>query len=298
MELFLVALFLACLCLITVFLTFYIPWRRERTRLEIMSRPVPDHWRQTAESAVTLYPVMPEELRERLLRYMQVFIEEKNFETCGGLELTEEMKVTIAAVACMLLIGRTKPSFFPTLTTILIYPSEFCSGEVEMASAHVVIKSESEEKLGESWHNGTVILSWDHIINRDAEDGSLNLVAHEFAHQLDEEDGFADGMPDLGGTSLSYGKWRAMMAREYRRFLRKMRKGKYDPIDEYGATDQPEFFAVATETFFENPIELQEFHPNLYTEFSRFYGMDPLSWIKERQPALFAENSVNCALRS
>ena len=207
-----------------------------------------------------------------------VFLAEKRFEGCGGLVLNEEMKLIIAAEACVLLLGRPRPSFFPTLESVLVYPSSFYSGE-RMRMGSEWIAEDDAEKLGESWHQGAIILSWEHVKREGnlLNDG-LNVVFHEFAHQLDEECGFADGTPSLEDSGLSYDEWNEVMSREYSSFLLDLRRGRRNPIDEYASNGPAEFFAVATETFFEKPLQLRSRHPRLYGEFKSFYGLDPAIW--------------------
>ncbi len=199
----------------------------------------------------------------QLAGYMQVFLAEKHFEGCGGLELTEAMKVTVAAQACLLLIGRSSP-VYPKLKSILLYPHTYTDGE--------------QARLGESWNTGVVVLSWNSVAGgaRNFEDGH-NVTFHEFAHQLDQEDGAADGIPILQERS-AYSTWAKVFREEYAELVDKTQHGRKDTMDRYGATNPAEFFAVATETFFEKPKQLQEKHPALYEELKEYYRVDPVQW--------------------
>ena len=189
------------------------------------------------------------------------------------------MKLIIAAQACTLLLGRDKPSFFPTLDSILGYPGAFYSQDRINIDAGQWIDEDDAEKLGESWHAGSLILSWEHVKREgNMQNDGLNVVLHEFAHQLDEESGFADGAPSLEGSDLSYRQWSEVMSREYSSLLRDIRHGRRGPIDEYAASNPAEFFAVVTETFFEKPIQLKRRNPALYEEFLRLYKLDPAAW--------------------
>lgn len=263
-------------------LVLLLPYFKARTRRRMMSGPPPAHWVSFLERNLSLYPAMPEALRSRLLQLMKVFLAEKGFEGCGGLELSEDMKLSVASQACLLLLGRERPSFFPTLQTILLYPSQFYSEERTSAGGGALIDEECAEKLGESWHSGAIILSWAHVKREGnhLNDG-VNVVLHEFAHQLDEESGFADGAPSLDESGLSYREWSQVMSREYASLLKELRRGRRDVIDGYGASNPAEFFAVATETFFEKPLALRQRRPKLYEEFAKFYKLDPASWLEK-----------------
>jgi Mlc titration factor MtfA (ptsG expression regulator) len=207
---------------------------------------------------------------------MQVFLAEKYFEGCGGLVLTDEIKVTIAAQACILLLHRDT-DYYPRLVTILVYPHAYSASTVEPIGAGVVQERE-EIRLGEAWKSGVVVLSWDEVHNRAKEtrDGQ-NLVLHEFAHQLDMEDGAADGTPPLTRRSQHIA-WATVMGQEYERLQRDNFLGRNTVLDKYGASDPAEFFAVATECFFETPGPLKRKHPELYRELKSFYKQDPIGF--------------------
>src|SRR5213079_3598767 len=210
--------------------------------------------------------------RARLLRLVQVFLADKHFEGCGGLTLTEEMKVTIAAGACLLLLHLEGPCY-PTLRTVLVYPHGFVptlaspprTGEIAQPPVPLI---------GESWGDGVVVISWDDAVRgaQDASDGS-NVVLHEFAHQLDSEDGVGGGEPVLPGSAVR--TWGRVLSEEYQRLRADVAADRDSVLDGYGATNKAEFFAVATETFFEKPVELERDHPELYAQLRRFYGQDP-----------------------
>jgi len=285
---------LICLAIAAIApLPFFLPeFLRARRRRKLLALSTPPEWETLFIANVPLYEIMPPELRERLKSLAQAFLAEKRFEACGGLELDDSMKLIISAQACTLLLGRAKPSFFPALDTILVYPSAFYSQERIDIDNGQWIDEEDAEKLGESWHGGSLILSWEHV-KRDGnmQNDGLNVVLHEFAHQLDEESGFADGAPSLDGSNLSYRQWSEVMSREYASLLRDLKRGRRGPIDEYGASNPAEFFAVVTETFFEKPIQLKRRHPALYDEFLRLYRLDPAAW---REAALAASPSIPC----
>ena len=207
---------------------------------------------------------------------MQVFLSDKTFEGCGGLEITEEIRVTIAAQACMLLLGR-ETKVYPKLKTVLVYPHTYQGGQKGMFGGD----NGDSARLGESWDCGVVVLSWDSVKGgaRNFEDGH-NVTFHEFAHQLDQEDGAADGAPILRERT-AYATWAHVFNHEYKALVGLTRRGKKDTMDRYGATNPAEFFAVATETFFEKPRQLKAKHPELYEELQYYYKVDPLDWVEQ-----------------
>ena len=234
--------------------------------------PIPDSWYGVVEHDVPLARWLSAEERERLLRLVQVFLTEKHFEGCGGLTVTEEMKIRIAAEACLLLLNLEGPCY-PTLRTVLVYPHGFVPkfagspGTGEIARSPVPL-------IGESWGDGVVVISWDDAVRgaRNPVDGD-NVVLHEFAHQLDAEDGAADGAPILPPGALR--TWGGVLSEEYERLRRDAADDRRSALDDYGATNKAEFFAVATEAFFEKPVQLGREHPALYTQLRQFYRQDP-----------------------
>ena len=244
-------------------------------RMRLMDSEFPDHWKEVLKKDFPLYNKLPNEIRDKLHSYINVFMEEKSFEACGSLdELTEEMCITIAAQACLLLVnGRC--GFYDKLTTILVYPDMYSAGSQQNKDGTV---GKSGSRLGESWEKGTVILSWKHSLRGPAiaNDGQ-NLVIHEFAHQLDQWDGAADGAP-LKGFVNEHKDWSKNFQEAYDKHGKLLKAGRKLVIDAYGATNPAEFFAVSTETFFEKPRKLSKRYPNIYKELKNFYQLDPLSW--------------------
>lgn len=220
---------------------------------------------------------IPSDLQSRFAGYTRVLIEEKNYEPCGGLgEVSDEMKLVIAAQAGLTILGKSGPDFFPRLHSILVYPGGFR----DRGRRRFGIDDEDRGLLyGESWETGSVILSWDNVLagGRNDDDG-MNVVIHEFAHQIDQYNGVADGVPKLR-TREDYLRWGAVMERHYQDLKEASKTRDPEPfLDPYGATDPCEFFAVATEAFFEDPLDLEYEHPGLYEELKRFYGLDPAGW--------------------
>lgn len=213
--------------------------------------------------------------------HIQVFLAEKAFEGCGGLVLTDEMKVMIAAQACLLLLHR-RTDYYPGLQSILVYPCSY-SVETKHYSDHGVVTEGRASRLGESWQQGAVVLAWDATLHGARSADGQNVVLHEFAHQLDQEDGRADGAPILTNSLLRgradrYRAWTRVFRCEFERLRREVSANIRTVMDAYGATDPAEFFAVATECFFEKPDEMLKQHPNLYAELRSFYQQDPAQW--------------------
>ena len=262
------------------FLLFFAGKRvlRNRRRRQLTAMPFPQEWETILEKNVAIYRCLPGGLRDQLRNDIKIFMDEKRFEGLGGLELTDEITVTIAAEACMLLLNREN-RYYPGLVSILVYPGAYVAKENTPIGGGVYVEGPSV-RLGESWKHGSVILAWDDVKRgaRNAEDGH-NVVIHEFAHQLDQEDGLADGAPLLGKQS-SYAVWAEIMNEEYERLRAAAGRHKKSVLDEYGATNPAEFFAVATETFFEKPRQLKKRAPYLYVELKEFYKIDPAAWEK------------------
>ena len=225
--------------------------------------------REILRREVPIYEKIPEQQRGILEGMIHIFLDEKHFEACGDLEeVTEEMRLVIAANACLLQLNR-KPDYYEKLRSILVYPE-----------AYVATMSDGAEhlRLGESWSSGSVVLSWASVKSgsRNAEDGH-NVALHEFAHQLDQANGTTDGLPKLS-EGHSYREWARTFQAAFAKFSAKVNKGKKTVIDEYGATNAPEFFAVATETFFEKPKQLKKSYPEVYEQLQKFYKLDPVNW--------------------
>ncbi|WP_036165750.1 zinc-dependent peptidase [Massilia sp. 9096] len=258
-------------------LAWWLPRRRLNAAL---ARPLDPSELAIIERNVAQYLGMPEALRGQLQRLVKQFLHQKRFVGCAGLELTQEMRVTIAAQACLLLVGRTgrDARVYPELRTILVYPGAFLVPRRQQDEAGVVSETR-HDLLGESWSDGRVILSWEHVRRAGLPpEGTHNVVLHEFAHQLDSESGSNNGAPYLGSAER-YRSWSQTLSRDFELLRRDTYFGYRDVLDPYGATSPAEFFAVATETFFEQPHALAERHPELYHEFQKYYRVDPRAWM-------------------
>jgi Mlc titration factor MtfA (ptsG expression regulator) len=241
-----------------------------------MALPFPAAWDEILARNVPLAARLSDADRAALRGRIQGFLADKRFEGLGGLELTDEIRVTIAAQACLLQLRRGEDCY-PKLRSILVYPSAYAA-PVRTMSADGVVTEGRQTRLGEAWTLGTVVLSWDDVLHgaADVKDGH-NVVLHELAHQLDMEDGAADGAPVLARRS-AYVAWARVLGAEYEDLQEEIRRRHRTVMDRYGATNPAEFFAVATETFFEKPRQLKKKHPELYAELCGFYGQDPAGW--------------------
>ena len=248
---------------------FFKKSRREKLRAE----PFPAEWLAILERDVPSFRRLNEADRLELMDHVKVFVAEKNFEGCGGLEMTDEIKVVIAAQACLLLLHR-ETDYYPKLDSILVYPGAFVAKSIEVLGGGLVLEGE-QARLGEAWLNGAVVLSWDDVKSgaADARDGH-NVTLHEFAHQLDHEDGAGDGAPVLPRRAM-YTAWARVLGAEYEQLRLDAQTGRKSVLDKYGATKPAEFFAVATECFFEKPAQLRKKHPELYEELKEYYQQDP-----------------------
>jgi Mlc titration factor MtfA (ptsG expression regulator) len=247
-------------------------WHRRRAQ----RTPFPAAWREILRRRVPYLRAMPADLQLRLKKHMQVFLAETPFIGCGGLVVSEEMRVTIAAQACLLTLHRPG-GHFANLRQVLLYPNAFIVDKLH-ADGTGVLQDRRQVLAGESWSLGQVILSWEDVLDGAAiTDDGRNVVIHEFAHQLDQENGRANGAPPLLGKARR-ARWARVMGDEYAALQRRAAAGEPSLLSDYGATDPAEFFAVASEAFFEQPQALAHAHAALYRELSGFYRLNPLSW--------------------
>jgi Mlc titration factor MtfA (ptsG expression regulator) len=259
-------------------------WLKQRRRRLLSAQPFPKDWQRTIERNVQFFRRLSAKDQGELLGHIQVFLAEKRFEGCGGLELTDEMRLTIAAQACLLLLHR-KTDYFPRLLTILVYPSTYMVEENRPIEG-LVWEEGRVPRLGETGRQmGTLVLAWDATKHgaADPSDGQ-NLVIHEFAHQLDYENYAADGAPVLA-TREQQLSWREVMRTEFASLQAADETGIPTLLDTYGATNPAEFFAVSTEAFFERPCALRAHHPKLYAELQDYFQQDPVEFSAERMKA-------------
>src|SRR5213594_4159368 len=252
-------------------------WRRGRLR----ARPFPKEWLTLIQRHVVFFHKLSAGDRAELLGHIQVFLAEKRFEGCGGFAITDEVRVTIAAQACLLLLHR-RTDYFPGLLTILVYPSTYMVEEKRQVAEHVWEEG-NMTRLGETGRRmGSLVLAWGAVKHgaADPSDGK-NVVLHEFAHQLDYENHAADGVPELEAHEQQLA-WSEVMSSEFASLRAADESGIPTLLDTYGATDPVEFFAVSVEAFFEQPRALLARHPRLYAELQKYFQQDPVEYSAEQ----------------
>jgi MtfA peptidase len=242
-------------------------WRRGR----ILRATFPAAWLSYLAENVPHYPLLDAEQQKKLRECTQIFVAEKNWEGCAGLTVTDEMRVTIAAQACLLVLA-FDDQLFDRVLSILIYPRQYVVPAARRMGGGETVAP--DVRLGEAWYRGPVILSWNEVIDDCRHLGhGRNVIWHEFAHQLDMLDGLIDGTPPLASGD-QYQSWTAVMGAEFARLRDDRRLGEPTVIDPYGATSEAEFFAVATECFFDSPLLLRQGHRELYDLLATYYRQD------------------------
>ena len=252
------------------------PYWREYQRDKIKNQPFKKEWRKILQQRMPYFRQMPTDLQLQLKQHIQVFIAEKQFFGCNGVHITDEIRVTIAAQACLLLLNR-KTDFYPKLKTILVYPQAFVKSQ-QTQDLGGVLFTQKVVLAGESWDFGKVVLSWqDTVTGAKITNDGHNVVIHEFAHQLDQENGKANGAPILA-KNQSYQVWSEAFSTQFEKLKNHANNGLPSLFDYYGATNPAEFFAVASEVFFEKSQAFFEQYPQLYQQLSQFYHVDPVHW--------------------
>lgn len=267
---------LAAALVVPVAAKLVVSHRRLRRRTRLQRTPLDRPSRALLERRVPLYRALPAALRARLDADLQIFLAEKAFYGCDGLEVDAEMRLIIAAQACLLQLNLAC-KYYPTFTSILIYPDSYVAIDEEHDGD--IVTTRRHVRSGESWHRGPVVLSWADVEFglKNPGDG-CNVVLHEFAHKLDEQAGAVDGAPPLPHDRID--DWAALFGREYARLRHRADHHRHTVMDDYGADSPPEFFAVAVETFFEKPQQLRRDSPQLYEALRGYFGLDPASWTR------------------
>ena len=247
---------------------------KRQKRKALLATPLTPQQREMVEKLVPLINRLPRPLRQTLEGKINLFLDQVTFHGQNGLEISEAMRVSIAAQACLLIVN--SPVWYDTLRTVLIYPSAFLTHR-DTHDGYVTHEN-NHATLGESWARGPVILSWDHALQGglDAQDGH-NVVIHEFAHQLDGMSGHTNGIPILR-KGQAYRGWEMAMLDAFHDHVERVERGSPTLIDSYGATNHEEFFAEAIVTFFERPMALQREEPALYAQLSELLAIDPARW--------------------
>lgn len=254
-------------------------WLKKRRRRQILAKPFPAQWIGYLERNVPQYRLLSPAEQAKLRDDVQIFIAEKHWEGCGGLTMTDEIRVTIAAQACLLVLAMDG-EFYDRVPSILVYPAGYRVPESVQRGTGVIDQA-GEGRLGESWYRGPVVLSWADVLAEGRTPGrGHNLVFHEFAHQLDMLDGPADGTPPLPDAD-HYRRWQSVMTDEFRHLVQQSEHGQATLLDTYGAQNEAEFFAVATECFFDRPEALARRHSRMYDLLRDYYRQDPARRVRE-----------------
>ena len=267
--------YLVLIEIVLAFFLLFLIWqgigyiKKQRLWQKISRTPFPEKYRRYLEH-IPHYQRLPDTMKREIERSILFFMETKEFRTVD-IVLTDEMKAVIAFYACLMQLG--KKECYENLNTIIIYPNDVITERVR-ANGGIYAK-EAFVLEGES-AGGTVVIAWHEAKKEAYHPHNHNVIVHELAHELDYEDGVADGVPPIGYSR--YKEWAEVMFGTYDRLKEAFEKGryleKYKLIGEYAATNEAEFFAVVCELFFEKPLTLKKHFPDIYRELYAFYGLD------------------------
>lgn len=251
-------------------------WLRGRRRRKLLAEPFPVRWGAVLARNVGHFPRLSPPEQARLRDTARILIAEKQWEGAGGLFVTEEMKVTIAASAALLLLGADH-DYYARVASVVVYPDKFRTPVREDDWEDDGLSD--DEADGQAVYRGPVILSWPDVIAEAPDpDCGNNIVLHEFAHQLDFVDRAADGTPPLADPALA-ARWRYVMTVAFEDHRRAVSKGDDETFFSEQAADNPaEFFADATEAFYCRPDDMRELHPEVYRLLAAYYRVDPAGW--------------------
>ena len=289
--------FLVVIVLAVLVWVLPILWQRWR-RGYLRSRPLTPQQERILSGRLALFTKLPAPQQQELKENISLFLRDKEFVGCDGQEITEDIRITIAAHACLLLLQRPN-NCYPDLKTVLVYPDAYVAEETrhhgQVQSTHL------SARAGEAHYRGPVVLSWGDLERGLAQpQQGHNVAIHEFAHKLDEEDGYVDGRPPFE-HSTDGKTWAPVMRdafAELRQRLHAMHgelelangdsaadlREKPSVLDTYGAQSPAEFFAVATEAFFVIPTAMEAAHPSLYREMQKFFRTDPAALLRGNRP--------------
>jgi hypothetical protein len=256
-------------------------WLKNQRREVLLADPFPSAWRGHLRDNVRHFQHLAPAKRGRIEQVVQVFVAEKNWEGGARLAVTDEMKVTVAGQAAILTLGLEAPYYFDGVESIILYQGRY--KHPPQFQGHSWIIRTGIPMSGEAWHRGPIVLSWRDVLEsgRNAS-GGHNLVIHEFAHYLDGLDGEVDGTPPLAGREQAR-TWYRVTEAEYLRLVGQARRNEVTLLDHYGASNRAEFFAVASECFFEQPQAMQREHAALYAVLRDFFHQDPAQWLPDAQ---------------
>ncbi len=258
-----------------VLLWYLYKYVRDTRRKKLFKTPLPASRIAILQKYVMLYSKLPQALHEEFHGHINIFLDEKKFIGREGVEITDDIKVTVAGNACLLLLQGNQRRF-SGFSSILIYPIAYTAHEVQHDG--LLTTKKLSKRAGESWVRGPIVLSWADIRHGsvNAEDGH-NVVIHEFAHKLDEQSGHMNGLPMLRNKS-QYKEWNKVLSEEFNALHERAKRAENKVLDEYGTVSPAEFFAVASESFFEKPMQMKKRLPALYKQLQTFYNIDPVLW--------------------
>ncbi|MEM7466870.1 MAG: M90 family metallopeptidase [Pseudomonadota bacterium] len=271
-------LHLAILASIIVFAVLFsvLQKRLRRARNEkLFNTPLEPSFVTLLRVHVPLYTQLPQNLRDELHGHINIFLHRKNFIGKGGVEITNKIRLVVAGNACLLLLQGNDRQF-KGFSSILIYPETYEAPNMQHDG--FVVSGGTSRRAGESWMRGPIVLSWTDVLSGSVDDrDGHNVVIHEFAHKLDEQSGHMNGQPLLNHDS-HYEEWAKVLSEEYEALHKRAKRGKNRVLDAYGTVSPAEFFAVATESFFEKPVQMKKRLPELYEQLQTYYRVDPVSW--------------------
>ncbi|HPD56666.1 MAG TPA: zinc-dependent peptidase [Smithellaceae bacterium] len=247
-----------------------------RRRRKLMQQSFPAAWKEIIRRNVAHYKLLDEKERARLQKLVQILIAEKNWEGAGGLTMNDEIRVTIATQACLLILNMPH-NYYRNVETVIVYPSEIVPPQRKPGFFETILHplEPAYPIAGQAFRQGPLILAWEEVLRGGRHPGfGYNVVYHEFAHKLDMLDGAADGTPPLFARA-AYREWIKVFSRQYLQLRSDLEKGKPTFLDDYGATDEAEFFAVATEHFFDQPVLMEKHAPEIYRMLKEYYRQDP-----------------------
>ncbi|WP_462158576.1 M90 family metallopeptidase [Pseudoalteromonas sp. GB56] len=268
--------------LLVAFVVVY--WRQDSLRLTSWQRKykeaeLSEPQKQLLLRVMPIYKAMTDADRAKLEKHICWFMGEKRFLGRDGLQVNDAMKLVVAADACLLMLNKPWP-LYPNVKEVLLYPSAYYANVTQrdvagLVSYHQVVRE------GESWPGGTLVLSWHDVLegNRLPGDGH-NLVFHEFAHQLDQVTGQTNGTPELPNKG-AYARWAEVFTRAFNKLKSHVAYNMPHVMHSYGATNEAEFFAVATETFIEKPHQMRQFDAELFNILKDYYQFDPSDWQRD-----------------
>ena len=240
-------------------------WRRKRV---LRRHQIDDAlWRGAVDGLAFIHRLPPAKV-DSLRRLCLLFLAEKQFAGAHGLEVSDVMRVSIAAQACLPVL-ELGLDWYAGFTGVVVYPGDFRVRRIE-TDEHGVVHEWDDELAGEAMPGGPVVLSWDATAN----DPQINVVIHEFAHKLDMLSGAADGLPPLH-VGMSREAWIAAFKEAYEGFCDAVERGRETWLDPYAAEHPSEFFAVISEAFFKEPAETRRRYPEVFAQLRLFYKQDP-----------------------